>query len=97
MMMRINELAGEGGRARLAVEGRVTAGTLPALEQACAEALESHAGLDLDVSQVQFADAAGLDLLRRFDGARVRLVGCTGFLSELLKTFPTTTVTRSTR
>jgi len=97
MMLRITELVGDGGDARLAVEGRVTARTVAALEQACVEAMKRHPALDLDVSQVQFADAVGLDFLRRLDGDRVRLVGCTGFLRELLQTTPTDTLERSTR
>jgi len=96
-MLRINELVGEGGDARLSVEGRVTVQTMPALQQACDEALERHRALDLDVSQVQFVDATGLDFLRRLDGGRVRLVGCTGFLHELLKTAPVDSLDRSTR
>jgi len=97
MMLRITELVGDGGDARLLVEGRVTARTVAALEQACDEAMQRHPSLDLDVSQVQFADTVGLDVLRRLDCGRVRLVGCTGFLRELLKTAPTDSLERSTR
>jgi len=97
MMLRITELARDGGAARLVVEGRVTARTVAALEQACDEAAQRHRTLDLDVSQVQFADAVGLDVLRRLAGGRVRLVGCSGFLLELLKTAPTDPLERSTR
>lgn len=97
MMLRINELVGESAGARLAVEGRLVAQTLPALQQACDEALAKDRGLELDVSQVQFVDTVGLDFLRRLEGSRVRLVGCTGFLHELLKTAPVESLDRSTR
>ncbi len=80
-MMRITRIGdGDGGAERLRVEGRLTHDTVEQLRLACGAAIA-----ELDVSGLQYVDAAGATLLQELQQAGVRLDGGSGFLVELLK------------
>jgi RNA polymerase sigma-70 factor (ECF subfamily) len=84
-MMRITPLQKDEGISRLRVEGRVTQQTVEELKTACAAEFADHPTLLLELSAVRFVDAAGLEALRGLVRRGTVLVGCSGFLSELLR------------
>lgn len=84
--MRITEIEAEDTVARLRVEGDVTQQTAHELQSASAACLRQHGALALDVSGVRFVDPAGVSVLRALMPQGTVLIGCSGFLSELLRT-----------
>src|SRR5213083_1775737 len=80
-MLRITRLPGDGGIPTVVVEGRLTEGTMNEL----ASALDGTAGVRIDVSGLRFADAAGVGAIRSATRSGAELVGCSGFLTELLR------------
>jgi len=85
-MMRITELGGCGGAASLRVEGHITQNTVDELMSSSAACLASHPNVLLDLSGVRFVDSAGLKALRQLIPLGAVLSGCSGFLTELLRT-----------
>jgi hypothetical protein len=70
-MMRITVVESSPERVRLRVEGRVTGLWVDELRKACAlQALEDRIQLTLDLTDLSFVDAEGIELLRelRNDG-----------------------------
>ena len=84
-MLRITPLQEDNRVARLRVEGRVTHQTVAALRSSCEEGLVNHPTLLLELSGVQFVDAAGIAAFRGLAQRGTVLVGCSGFLTELLQ------------
>ena len=84
-MMRITPIQEKNGIAQLRVEGRVTQQTVEALQSSCAAEFFTHATLLLELSGVQFVDAAGIEAFRHLVQKGAVLIGCTGFLTELLQ------------
>jgi RNA polymerase sigma-70 factor (ECF subfamily) len=84
-MIRISPIQGTAGVARLRVEGRVTRQTVSALQSACEASFAASSTLFLELSQVQFVDAAGIDEFHKLVQRGAILVGCSGFLAELLQ------------
>jgi RNA polymerase sigma-70 factor (ECF subfamily) len=84
-MMRITPIQGSDGIAQLRVEGRVTQQTVEALQSSCAAEFFVHSTLLLDLSGVQFVDAAGIEAFRHLVQKGAVLLGCSGFLTELLQ------------
>jgi RNA polymerase sigma-70 factor (ECF subfamily) len=85
-MMRITEIEAEGAVARLRVEGDVTQQTVGDLQSASVAGLRKRGALALDVSGVRFVDPAGVSALQALVSQGAVLIGCSGFLSELLRT-----------
>jgi RNA polymerase sigma-70 factor, ECF subfamily len=69
----------------LRVEGRLTQQTVQELRNACQPVLSGQGAVRLDVSGVQFIDAAGIGLLHELERHGTRLGGCSGFVGELLR------------
>src|SRR5215510_11085115 len=84
-MMRITPIQEDDRIARLRVEGRVTSQTVEALRSSCEEGLVNHPALLLELSGVQFVDAAGIAAFRSLAQRGAVLVGCSGFLTEILQ------------
>jgi hypothetical protein len=64
-MMRITVVESSAERVRLRVEGRVTGLWVDELRRACElQALEERIQLTLDLADLSFADAEGIELLR---------------------------------
>jgi RNA polymerase sigma-70 factor, ECF subfamily len=84
-MMRITPLQEDNRVAQLRVEGRVTHQTVEALRSSCEVGLADHPTLLLELSGVQFVDAAGIAAFRSLVQRGAVLVGCSGFLTELLQ------------
>ena len=85
-MMRITELGDGGAVAVLRVEGHITQHTVEGLMSSSAACLASHRSLHLDLSGVRFVDSDGVKALRQLVPQGAVLTGCSGFLTELLRT-----------
>lgn len=83
--MRITRIAGNGKVARLRVEGRITQQTVEELRSSCEACLAEQRTLLLDLSGVRFVDPSGIDLLRDLERGGSVMIGCSGFVSELLR------------
>ncbi len=84
-MMKITHMQGEAAVARLQVEGWITRQTVQELSASCETVLTNHQTLLLDLSGVQFVDAAGVEVFRNLVPRGATLIGCSGFLTELLQ------------
>ena len=84
-MMRITPIQRDDTVARLRVEGRVTQQTVEALQSSCEASLANYPTLLLELSGVQFVDAAGIEAFCSLVRRGAVLVGCSGFLTELLQ------------
>ena len=84
-MLRITPIQRDDGIAQLRVEGRVTQQTVEALRASCETGLADHQTLLLDLSGVQFVDAGGVAVFRTLVRRGAVLIGCSGFLTELLQ------------
>jgi RNA polymerase sigma factor (sigma-70 family) len=84
-MMKITQMQGDDALARLRVEGRVTHTTAEELSVECEAILADHSTLLLELSGVQFADPAGIEVFHRSVRRGAVLAGCSGFLTELLR------------
>ena len=73
------------GLETLRVEGRLTQQTIQELRNACQPVLSGQGAMRLDVSGVQFLDAAGIGLLHELERHGTRLGGYSGFVGELLR------------
>lgn len=83
-MIRVTTIEENPGCLRLRLEGRLTRSTLEELEMECRRLMERTTSLAIDTAGLQFADEAGVSLLRRLDGEGVRLDGLTPLLEALL-------------
>jgi RNA polymerase sigma-70 factor (ECF subfamily) len=84
-MMKITHMQGDAAVARLQVEGWVTQHTVQELRASCETALTDHQTLLLDLSGVQFVDAAGVEVFHNLVARGATPTGCSGFLTELLQ------------
>ncbi len=84
-MMRVTQVEREDAVGQLRVEGRIVQHHAEELHALSTECLAKHRTLLLDVSGVRFADPLGLDVLRRLVPQGTVLVGCSGFLAEMLR------------
>jgi len=84
-MMRVTRMTMADGSETLRVEGRLTQQTVQELRDACGPELGGQGAMRLDVSGVQFLDAAGIGLLHELERHGTQLGGCSGFIGELLR------------
>ena len=84
-MMKITQTQGDAAVARLQVEGWITQQTVQELSVSCETVLANHQTLLIDLSGVQFVDAAGVEVFRNLVPRGATLIGCSGFLTELLQ------------
>ncbi len=83
-MLKIEATEGPNGRSRLRLEGRLIGPWVAELRSACEPVVASRRPLVLDLSEVVFVDAAGLDLLCAL-GQRGVALDCSGFVAEQLR------------
>jgi anti-anti-sigma regulatory factor len=86
-MLRITLIESGNHRTILRLEGRLSGPWVSELGEACETALRGGA-LVLDLAEVSFRDAAGIDLLTSIQTRGVELVDCSMFVSEQLKSLP---------
>ena len=85
-MLRITVVESSGEAARLRVEGRVTDGWIEELRKACdLQGLGDGIRLTLDLADVAFVDAAGIELLKELRSRRVILLNPSPWVAEQLK------------
>jgi RNA polymerase sigma-70 factor (ECF subfamily) len=72
----------------LQIEGRLTADAVAELKAVCAGPLDRGASIVLQLSDVSFVDAAGVDELRELERRGCVLVGCSDFVAALLAPEP---------
>src|SRR5689334_8510511 len=85
-MLRITVLESSSEAVRLRVEGRVTGRWVDELRISCdAHALSDGVRLTLDLADVSFVDAAGIELLKELRTRCVALLSPSPFVAEQLK------------
>ena len=72
----------------LKLEGRLIGPWVAELKNACEHHLAARKPVSLDVADVSFADRAGLALLLHLRARGVKLLNCSPFLEEELRTAP---------
>lgn len=83
-MIRISNIAADGARPVLRVEGRIVGPWVDLLEATCRGLGDlGLRGQVLDLSGVTFASPSGLTLLRRLEAEGVAFRGCPGYLRDL--------------
>ena len=83
-MLRINYVADRDQAPTLKLEGKLTGLWVEELRDTCrSQALRSDR-LCLDLSGVTFVDAAGAKLLRDLIRQGTQIIGCAGYVAELL-------------
>ena len=85
-MLRVTVVESSSETVRLRVEGRVAAGWVEELRRSCElQALSDGIRLTLDLADVSFVDAAGIELLKELRMRCVTLLGPSPFVAEQLK------------
>jgi len=85
-MLRITVVESSSETVRLRVEGRVTGGWVAELRRACElHALSDDIRLTLDLADVSFVDAAGIELFKELRSLCVKLLSPSPFVFEQLK------------
>jgi len=85
-MLKIVSLANGNGTATLVLEGRLIGPWVEELRRSCDQAIGSSGELTLDLGGVSFVDRAGIALLRTLADDHARLVNCSPFVAEQLRT-----------
>jgi anti-anti-sigma regulatory factor len=84
--MKITVVESSSNGVRLRVEGRLMGGWVEELRRACdLHALSDGIRLTLDLADVSFADAAGMELLKELRIRLVTLLSPSSLLAEQLK------------
>lgn len=82
--MRITEISRSETVVRLRLEGRLTEQTIQGLRAAAEPDLAAGRSLLLELSELPFADAAGVRCLHQLHSRGAVLIGCSAFVGELL-------------
>jgi anti-anti-sigma regulatory factor len=84
-MLRITPIESGNDQVVLRVEGRLSGPWVSELGEACEKALSAGNALMLNLAEVSFLDGAAIALLTSIQGRGVKLVDCSMFVSEQLK------------
>lgn len=87
-MLRVTNVArGDGQPTRLRLEGRLSGPWVDELRRVCSGLLDGDGGggLELELSEVSFVDAAGMALLRSLARSGVEFTNLSAFVAEQLK------------
>ena len=84
-MLKVTHMAEDDKTVTLNLEGRIVGPWVDELKRECEICLAKRSKLILDLSNVSFVDNQGTKTLKDMIGDRVQLIGCSLFLSELLK------------
>ena len=82
-MLRITPGAAGQTPAVVKLEGKLLAPWVEELREACRERGPGQA-LELDLTDVTYVDAAGIELLKELMRQRITIRGCSRFVAELL-------------
>jgi ABC-type transporter Mla MlaB component len=83
-MLRITLLLEPNAGPTLKLEGKLLGPWVDELRHACLEHAINSAQVRLDLSSVTFVDSGGANLLRELIRQGVSIVGCSGYVAELL-------------
>src|SRR6202041_1761326 len=85
-MLRITVVESSRSAVTLRVEGRITGSWVEELRRACdASDLSNEVHLSLELAEVSFTDAAGIELLKELRSRGVSLVRTNPFMADQLK------------
>lgn len=85
-MLKVTVVESSSEAVRLRVEGRLTGRWIEELRRTCElHALSDGMRLTLDLADVSFADAAGIELLKDLRNRLVTLLSPSSFVAEQLK------------
>lgn len=84
-MLRISEISLSNDTATLRLEGKMIGSGVAEARRVIEDFLVAGVRLTLDVTELLFADRAGIALLNELAGRQVELVNCSPFLTEQLK------------
>jgi anti-anti-sigma regulatory factor len=84
-MLRITPIESTNHSITLRLEGRLSGPWVSELGEACEKALREGTALVLNLAEVSFLDPAGIDLLTTMQNRGAKLVDCSIFVSEQLK------------
>jgi anti-anti-sigma regulatory factor len=85
-MLRITVVESSQSAVTLRVEGRITGSWVEELRRACdAHDLSDEVHLSLELAEVSFTDAAGIELLKELRSRGVSLVRTNPFMADQLK------------
>lgn len=85
-MLRITPIESGNHKVVLRLEGRVSGPWVSQLVEECEKVLSAGADLVLNLAEVGFLDAAGVDLLTSIQARGVQLADCSIFVKEQLRT-----------
>jgi anti-anti-sigma regulatory factor len=83
-MLMITRVDASDRRRTLKLEGKLLAPWIGELEKACREARAARSPLCLDLRGLTFVDAEGARLLASVIGDGAQVIGCSGFIAEML-------------
>src|SRR5262245_48782668 len=84
-MMRISEISRSETVVRLRIEGRLTQLNAAELSAAVASSLTGRCTVLLDLANVAFADASGVEALRTLRAKGVVMIACSEFLADMMQ------------
>ena len=84
-MLRITPIESGNDQVVLRLEGRLSGPWVSELGEACEKMLSGGNALVLNLAEVSLLDAAGIDLLTNIQSRGVKLVDCSIFVSEQLR------------
>jgi anti-anti-sigma regulatory factor len=85
MMVRISEYGSSDGNRVVKLEGRVVGPSVTEVQTYCEGILSQGLTLTIDMAEVSFLDRSGVGLFQDLMSQQVRLLNCSPFLNELLK------------
>lgn len=84
-MLRITAEDADHGDRILRLEGHLAGAWVGELRRQAEVCLQGPQEVSLDLSEVDYVDAGGADLLRQLVRRHVKVRGCSGFVAELLE------------
>jgi len=85
-MLRVTVVESSGSSVRLRVEGRLTGRSIEELRESCElHALAEGMRLTLDLADISFADADGIELLKDLRGHEVTILNLVPYLALQLR------------
>jgi ABC-type transporter Mla MlaB component len=84
-MLRITRMVGNDSVVTLKIEGKLQGPWVDEAQDACARSAAQASRTCLDLSGLNFADGEGVALLRALIRSGVRVVGCSSYIAELLR------------
>jgi anti-anti-sigma regulatory factor len=83
-MLRITEIETDAETVTFLLEGKIVDEWVAEIKKECEAAFNRRSKIILDLSRVNFVDEQGVETIRALIRTRVKLVGCSIFLSELI-------------